>query len=68
MAERDIRDTVACLPVDVFSGSAAPGVGDRVSEVAGCAERTMRRSPAVTTTQPTLLPQPWTSCVNPRVR
>jgi hypothetical protein len=43
----------------VRSGSAAPGAGGRVSAAAGCAERTIRRWMAITTTHATRLPQPW---------
>jgi hypothetical protein len=39
--------------------SAAPRAGGRLAAAAGCAERAIRRSLAVTTTPSKRLPQPW---------
>ena len=41
------------------SGGAAPRAAGRLPAAAGCAERTVRRSPAVTAAWPTQLLQPW---------
>ena len=51
--------TVATLVEIVLSGSVTERATGHLSAAAGCAERTIRRSPAVTTTQSTRLPQPW---------
>ena len=53
--------TVATLVEIVLSGSVTERATGHLSAAAGCAERTIRRSPAVTTTQSTRLPQPWQS-------
>ena len=58
-AARGVRRTASRCCVSSRWGSAAPRAGVRVSPAAGCAERTIWRSPAVTTTQPTRLLRTW---------
>ena len=54
-----IGGTLRSRSLVVLWGRATERAAGHLSAATGCAERTIRRSPAVTTTQPTRLPQAW---------